>query len=58
MKTPSKTKLYTIQWIVNGVVKEELNINNPRPIAVTYWWIKKLEATSHKTGKLVPKEVL
>jgi len=58
MKTPSKTKLYTIQWIVNGVVRDELNINNPRPIAVTKWWIKNLRATSHKCGVLVPKEVL
>jgi len=58
MKAPSKTKLYTIQWIVNGVVRDELNINNPRPIAVTKWWIRELSTTSHKTGKLVPKEVL
>jgi len=58
MKKLPKTKLYTILWTVNGVVKEELNINNPRPIAVTKWWIKKLKATSHKTGSLTYKEVL
>lgn len=54
----SKVKLYTILWTVNGIVKEELNINNPRPIAVTKWWIKKLKDTTHKKGVLSYKEVL
>lgn len=52
-----KTKLYTIEWRIRGVLKDELNINNPRPIAVTYWWIKKLKLTTHKTGVLTPKMV-
>ena len=52
-----KTKLYTIEWSINGVVKDELNINNPRPIAITRWWIKNLKVTSHKVGTLTPKIV-
>lgn len=52
-----KTKLYTIEWSINGVIKDELNINNPRPIAITRWWIKNLKATSHKVGNLTPKIV-
>ena len=49
--------LYTIEWVVSGKVKEELNFNNPCPIAVTNWWIKVLKASSHKTGVLRPKIV-
>lgn len=49
--------LYTIVWKVGEVVKEELNYNNPRPIAVTRWWIKQLKATTHKSGTLTPKRV-
>lgn len=52
-----KVKLYKIQYIVAGKVIEELNHNNPRPIAVTMWWIKQLKATTHTMGKLVPKIV-
>jgi len=53
-----RVKKYTIQWSLNGVVKEEFNLKCPRPIAVTKWWIKKLKATSHKTGSFSYTEVL
>ena len=57
MKAPRKTKLYTIEWIVGGRVVDELNLNNPRPIAVTLWWIKQLKATTHTYGNLRHKLV-
>lgn len=50
-------KLYTIEWIVDEVVKEELNKNNPRPINVINSWIATLKTTTHKTGVLRPKIV-
>lgn len=53
----NKTKLYTIEWRVNGILKETLNMNNPRPIAVTYSWMKELKNTTHKTGVLTLKIV-
>lgn len=53
-----KTKLYIIEWSINGVVKETLNFNKPTPIGVANWWIKHLKATTHKTGVLTPKMVI
>ena len=50
--------LYTIEWIVNGTVKDELNKNNPRPINVINAWIATLQTTTHKTGVLRPKIVI
>lgn len=46
-----KEKLYKVQWILNGVVKETLAVNKPRALAN---WIKtKAKRDTHRTGLLI-----
>lgn len=50
-------KLYKVQWLLNGAVKETLAVNKPRALAN---WIKtKAKRDTHKTGLLIvsPMEV-
>jgi hypothetical protein len=52
MKT--EEKLYDLKWMVNGVVKETLEVRRPKWLIITQ--INKLQKTTHKMGKLIYTE--
>lgn len=47
------TPLKKIFWIVDGVVKQEIQKDSPVGIRVANWMKNKLKNTTHRTGKLL-----
>lgn len=45
------SKLFNVEWQVNGVTKETIAYQLPKPLALSIK--KKKETTTHKTGKIV-----
>lgn len=54
MKKPKIEKLYVIEWKVNGIVRETINLNNPKKFVLTKSDILRL-APQYKPGKLIPR---
>ena len=50
-KLPSEPKLYNISWVVNGSIKEVIQMK--ASYAVCVHKIAELQRTSHKSGKLI-----
>ncbi len=52
-----KTKLYKIEYYMNGKIKETINGNSPTNKKIANWKINQLRKSTHKLGKLIPKLV-
>jgi len=52
MKQP---KRYNIVWIVNGKVKETIQLNGS--LSLAKWKAKQLRQTTHRTGLLQPRKI-
>lgn len=55
MKQPKPTPLYNIVWIVNGVVKETIQVNGSKALAM--YKAKQLKETTHKIGLLQLRKI-
>lgn len=49
------TKLYVIEYYVNGNLKETINKNNPTNKIIANWKKSQLAKSTHKSGKLITK---
>jgi hypothetical protein len=56
-KIPGRNKNYIegpckILWIVDGVVRQEINRDNPTTWHIANWQAERLKETTHRSGKL------
>ena len=49
------TQLYNLEWMLDGIVKETILTNVPRPVAIMKKGI--LKGTTHTSGLLIIKKV-
>lgn len=54
-KLSTNPKLYNISWVVNGIIKEVIQMN--ASYAVCSHKVNELGRTTHKSGKLLIKQI-